>query len=177
MSQTLRYDRNTDGTLGIKLFNVEDGKENVLVNTLILDCKKESAENQTKAMVYGFSKIFAERTSDIVPSQDKLDEIQEIYDALVDGPWERERKKGGGPTVRIEVEALAGLRGITVKQAQTLLKKYDKDAQEKIFTNPKVVAAVAKLQAKVEKTSDDISFDDLVPDEPTEGEPKSEAAA
>lgn len=176
MTQTLRYIRNDSGILNINLMNIEEGKENELLASRAYDCNTLPETNRVKGMVYGISKLCAERTSEISPGVEKLDAIDEVWEALLTGEWERERKKGGGPTVRIEVEALAALRKISVKQAQTLLKKYDKDAQEKIFANPAVAKQVKKIEDAQAKVSDDVTFDDLIPAEATEDEGKQAQA-
>lgn len=161
MTQTMKYDRSDSAVVTVKLFNkIEDGDDE-LVDSVEYDCTSLPEANQLKGLAYGVSKIMAERTSELSPGSDKMDGIQEVWDALLTGEWERERKKGAGPTVRIEVEALASLRGITVKQAQTLLKKYDKEKQEQIFAHESVVAKVAELQESVDSTPDDVNFDDL----------------
>lgn len=161
MSQTISYDRNADGTLLIKLMNVTDeGKE--VADSRSYDCTELPEEIQTKSLVYGVSKLCAERTSDTPPSDDKLNAIDEVFQSLLDGNWERERKKGTGPTVRIEVEALAALRGCTVKQVQTLLKKYDKEQQESIFAHEDVVAKVEEMKADMGELDDDANLDDLI---------------
>ncbi len=165
MTQTMQYERKADGSIVIGLFNkVEDG-ENELVKSVVYDCTQLPEAIQLTGLAYGVSKVCAERTSEISPSLDKLEAIQEVWDALAEGNWERERKKGAGPTVRIEVEALANLRKISVKQAQVLIKKYDEAAREKIFANPAVQAEVKKLEAKAAKVDDDMNLDDLLGDD------------
>ncbi len=162
MTQTMKYDRKDDGTLVIQLFNVVEDGDNALVKDVTYNCLELPESIQTKALVYGVSKLCAERTSETSPSEDKLEGIDEVFESLLAGNWERERKKGGGPTVRVEVEALASLRGITVKQCQTVLKKYDKDAQEQIFSSDAVQEKVAEMAEASEGAADDVSFDDLV---------------
>lgn len=162
MTQSMKYDRRESGEVAVQLYNVVENGENELVDETIYDCTQLPESNQLKGLAYGISKLMAERTSEHSPGPDKMEEIQNVWEALLSGEWERERKKGGGPTVRIEVEALAALRGITVKQAQTLLKKYDKEQQENIFANDTVQAKVAELQAQIDDTDEDASFDDLI---------------
>ena len=158
----MKYIRSDLGAVNVQLFNKVEGGEDELVSDTPYDCTKLPEVNQLRAMAYGVSKLMAERTSELSPSSDKVDAIGEVFDALMTGEWERPRKAGSGPTVRIEIEALAAIRKITVKQAQTLIKKYDKDAQEKIFTNPAVVAQVAKLQKATDATDEGTNFDDLL---------------
>ena len=156
----MRYERKDDGRVIAQLFDVVEDDDNTLADSVEYDTNELSEAIRLKAQAYGVSKIMAERTSELAPGPDKMEGIQEVWDALLGGDWERERKKGTGPTVRIEVEALAALRGVTVKQAQTLLKKYDKAQQENIFNNPQVQAKVKELEAEA-ADADDISFDDL----------------
>ena len=161
MSQTMRYDRKDDGRVIVQLYDVVEDGDNTLADSVEYDCNELSESIQLKGLAYGVSKIMAERTSELSPGADKLEGISEVWDALLEGQWERERKKGTGPTVRIEVEALAALRGITVKQTQTLLKKYDKEQQEKIFANEAVQAKVAELEAEAGDAADE-DFGDLL---------------
>ena len=108
--------------------------------------------------LYGFTKILQDRESG-ADMLDKLSAYKSCFDdTLAIGVIARERKSGG-PTVRIEVEALAKLKGITVKQAQTLLQKYSKEDRETILASEAVTEAVAEMQPT--EVAED-AFDDLL---------------
>jgi hypothetical protein len=109
--------------------------------------------------LYGLTKLVQDRESG-ADMLEKLEAYQACFnDTLLIGVLARTRKSGG-PTVRIEIEALASVKGITVKQAQLLLRKYEKDDQEKILASESVVAQVAVLSATEEPAEGDL--DDLL---------------
>jgi len=112
--------------------------------------------------LYGYSKLLQDRSSDIPTGPEKITAMQEVAELLKSGEWEKERKVGA-PIVRPEVEALAELKNCTVADIQASLRTYSKEAREKVFSNPKVVALAAQIKAKREAGNVDLS--DLVGDE------------
>lgn len=154
----LRVTRNTDAmTVTFELVNklTESVEDSLTVNWADVD---ESQQPMTS--LYGLSKFCMDRESAIA-MEHKLGAFQELLeDTLFKGDWDRPRKSSG-PTVRIEVEALARLKKMTVKQAQTLLRKYSKEDQESILASEKVTAQVAEMQADQTEASED-AFDDLI---------------
>lgn len=78
--------------------------------------------------------------------RERLDMIEEGWQQLVDGVWEKERE-GGGPTVSAEVEALAKIKGKPVAAIQKALREYDKETRAKILANPQVVAEAKRIKA------------------------------
>jgi hypothetical protein len=110
--------------------------------------------------LYGLTKILQDRESG-TGMMEKLQAYQDLFDdTLAQGILNRERK-GGGPTVRIEVEALAAIKDMTVKQAQTLLQKYDKEDREKILASKPVTDKVAEMKADTEEVAEN-ALDDLL---------------
>lgn len=107
--------------------------------------------------LYGIKALLSDRTSDIsfgtgATPEEKMAAWAEVAELLKAGTWERERK-AGAPVVSAEVEALAELKSITVAEAQTALRKYDKATKEKILANPKIVErakAIKEARAKAE---------------------------
>lgn len=143
--------------------------ENMSVDFSVID-KKEDKEVETKSFkasdihsnlhkmvaLYGLSKLLQDRSSDTPTGPGKLVAMEEVAVILAGGEWERERKVGA-PVVRPEVEALAQLKGCTVADIQATLKKYTKEAREKVFANPKVIAAATAIRAARETASVDLS--------------------
>lgn len=106
--------------------------------------------------LYGYSKLLQDRSSDITTGPEKITAMIEVAALLKSGEWEKERKVGA-PVVRPEVEALAQLKNCSVGDIQATLKTYTKEAKEKVFSNPKVVALAAEIKAKRESGSVDLS--------------------
>ena len=155
-SHGIRVTRNTD-TMQVEFELVNKLTESV-EDSLTLDWADVADNCKDFTSLYGFTKILMDRESG-ANMLDKLTAYKACFDdTLAIGVIARERKSGG-PTVRIEVEALAKLKGITVKQAQTLLQKYDKDDRETILASDAVTAQVAKMKP-VEV--DEHAFDDLL---------------
>jgi hypothetical protein len=97
----------------------------------------------------------SDRTSDVAfgtgaSPEEKMAAWGEVAELLKQGVWERERK-AGAPVVSAEVEALAEIKGISVAEAQTALRKYDKATKEKILSNAKIVEKAKEIKAKREK--------------------------
>lgn len=117
--------------------------------------------------LYGLSKVLQDRTSDVsfggkdstATPEEKLAAMDEVFGLLREGTWERERK-AGAPVVSAEVEALAALKGITVAEAQTALRKYTKELREKILSHQSIVDKAKEIKAAREKAAG-ISLDDL----------------
>jgi len=136
-----------------------------VVQTLTLQLKDVHEKCEIFVSLYGMTKIVQDRESG-TDMLEKLNAYQECFDqTLKVGVMARERQ-GGGPTVRLEVEALAGLKKISVKQAQALLSKYSKEDREKILGSELVKKATEKLVAKIRKDleGEDAAtmFDDLL---------------
>jgi len=142
-------------------FDLADKATEKVVQSLTIDWADVHDDCKDFTSLYGLSKVLQDRESG-ADMMDKLNAYQECFDdTLKAGILARERKSGG-PTVRVEVEALAAIKDITVKQAQTLIRQYPKEAQEKIFKSQAVLAQVAKLQTTEEPKEG--AFDDLLKD-------------
>jgi hypothetical protein len=105
--------------------------------------------------LYGIKALLSDRTSDVAfgtgaSPEEKMAAWGEVAELLKQGVWERERK-AGAPVVSAEVEALAEIKGISVAEAQTALRKYDKATKEKILSNAKIVEKAKEIKAKREK--------------------------
>ena len=109
------------------------------------------AENlRPMVALYGIKALLSDRTSDVsfgtgASPEEKMAAWAEVAELLKAGTWERERK-AGAPVVSAEVEALAQLKKITVAEAQTALRKYDKATKEKILANAQIVELAKKIK-------------------------------
>lgn len=151
--------------------SVTRNTENMTVTFDLMNKAEEKSEDQLTiawddihedcrdfVSLYDLTKILMDRESGTEMAE-KLAAYQSCFDeTLAIGKLNRDRKSGG-PTVRIEVEALAKLKDMTVKQAQTLLQKYDKDQREQILTNPAITAMVEEMKAEEPAAGD---LDDLL---------------
>lgn len=114
---------------------------------------------QAQVSLYGLNKVLQDRTSDEKDKEAKLYAMDGVYSQLMDGVWKKDRV-GGAPTVRIEVEALAELKGVSVSAVQKALKDYTPEQKDQIFANPALVEIVARLRSEREEESP--SLDDLL---------------
>ena len=125
------------------------------------DVNEVHANHQDLIKVRGLKVPLEERTSDI-PGGDierKMKARHEVFEQLKTENWAKART-GGGFGVRIEIEALANLKGITIAQARASLAKLDEATQEKILSGSKVQAEVQALQAGEEIADLDDLLDD-----------------
>lgn len=133
---------------------VIDRESDKTVLTKTYEAAKVHANLRAQVGLYGLSKLLFDRTSDVnftdeaVTPERKIAALDEVFDLLGTGVWEKERK-GGAPVVSAEVEALAEVKGVSVSEIQVALRKYTKEQREKILANPKVVElAAAKRKAR-----------------------------
>ena len=115
---------------------------------------------RSRVSIYGLSKILQDRTSDMSDNPARLDAMQEVYDRLSSGQWQKERE-ASGRTVNPLVEALAAIKGVEVSVIQTKLKSLEAETRDKILAHPKVVAMAAEITAKKEGAAEELSLDDL----------------
>lgn len=157
-----------DATAMTVLFQVIDRESEKAVETLTLDAKELPDTIRPDIALYGLSKLCMDRTSEVNFSDDKttpkskLAAVQEIFDMLKGGVWERERK-AGAPLISAEIEALAELRKVSVSEMQNALRKYTKEQREQIFANAAVVSKVAEIKAK-RAVAEDLDLNDLIPE-------------
>jgi len=142
----------------VKVEVVERESENV-VATKEYDPAELPDAIRPKVELYGLSKLLQDRSSDTDSGPEKLDAMTEVYEMLKGGQWEKERKTGA-PVVSAEVEALAELKGITVAQAQSALRKYTKEQRDKILSNAAIVEKAKAIRASRETAEVDLG--DLV---------------
>ena len=115
-----------------------------------------------RVSLYGLKKLLMDRTSQVKDNPIlKLKGMGEVLLRLGAGEWSAERVAGGLGVVSPEVEALAGLKGISIPDAQKALKAYSSEQREKILANPKIVAEAAKIKAAREKETPE-TLDDLL---------------
>ena len=111
-------------------------------------------------LLYGYSKLLQDRASSTPAGPEKLDAMNEIAESLIEGNWERERKSGG-PTVSIEVQALASLKGVDVRTIQQTLGRLSKEQREEILSNPRVTEAADAIRA-ADSQAEDIDLTDML---------------
>lgn len=144
------------------IFDLVNKATEKVEDTLTINWSDVHPDCRDFASLYGVSKILMDKQS-AIDMMSKLEAFQELFDdTLKVGILNRERQSGG-PTIRVEIEALANIKKITAKQAQKLLAKYDKEVREEILTSVKVKNEVAKMAKKfTEEAADEITFDDLI---------------
>jgi hypothetical protein len=118
-----------------------------------------SSEVTDKVFLYGLSKKLQDAVSSIPVGPEKFPAMEEVFELLKSGTWERERVVGA-PTVSAEVEALAEIKKITIPDAQRALRKYTQDQRKKILGNAQVVKRAAEIRAD-RAEAEAISLDDL----------------
>lgn len=93
--------------------------------------------------------------------RDRLDMIDEGWAQLTEGVWEKERE-GGGPTVSVEVEALAKIKDVSVASIQKALRAYDAETRKAILAKvAKTATAAAIRKAREEAKADgDVDLSD-----------------
>lgn len=92
--------------------------------------------------------------------EDKLERMTEHFQRWVNGEWSAPRK-GGLRTIRVEVEALAQVKGVTVQAAQAAWTKLADEDKARLAAHPKMVEAIAAIQAARE-AADELDLDDMI---------------
>lgn len=139
------YNKNTDEVIDTGVFAIADVNANLRANVAL----------------YGLSKLIQDRSSDVPVGPDKLEAMRGVFQQLVEGVWQRERARGA-PVVRIEVEALAALRGVSVSAIQKALSAYSKEQREDILSHPDVVARANEMRGEREEEVADLDLGDLM---------------
>lgn len=153
---SFRFDLKPEEGLIIATLREKDEKEEwVELDSYSFDINKFPADVRAFSDCYGGSKLIQDRASQVPAGPDKLTEMKAVFESLVAGNLERERK-AGAPVVSAEVEALAVLRDCSVADIQKSLRKYSKEQREKIFANPSVVAKAKELRAAREAIDVDL---------------------
>lgn len=157
---SFKFDLDTEAGVVIATLREKDEKDEfVNLDTKSFALSSIPFEVRAFTDLYGLSKLVQDRASQVPAGPEKLAEMQMVYDSLVAGNLERERKSGS-PTVSAEVEALASIKGCSVADIQKSIRKYTKEQKEKIFANPAVVAKAAELRSIRETT--EIDLDDIL---------------
>jgi HAMP domain-containing protein len=126
------------------------------VSSSVFDLSGVDVNIMTQVSLYGLSKLLQDRSSDVSAGPDKLSAMQEVYDQLAAGQWERERK-AGAPTVSAEIEALAQIKGASVADIQKTLRKFTKEQKEKILSNAEVKALADRIRESRSEEDVDLS--------------------
>lgn len=117
---------------------------------------------------YGIAKLGMDRASQF-DGLDKLDKIQQVYDDLCEGVWERESKRGS-VIVAAWIEALAEVKGATIPEIQASLKGYTDEQKDKIKANPAVVAKTQEVVNRRAGAGSTVSLDSLLGDDEEDGD-------
>ncbi len=136
---------------------MKDDKEAV---SFAFDFDQLGHENQQRISLYGLNKLLTDRTSDQKDKFAKLDEMQVVFDMLVEGEWAKERVVGA-PVVSCEVQALAEIMSLSVPETQASLAAYPKEQRAQILAHDRVVAIATTLREK-RKTGVLTSLDEYI---------------
>lgn len=141
---------------------VDRDNKNEVVATRTYLAERVAPNLRGQVGLYGLSKLIQDRTSDKSVKENgeaKLDFMDAVLDRLESGEWAAERK-AGAPTVSVEVEALADLKGVSVAVIQKSLRAYSKEQKEGILANDQVQERAAQIKASREGQAD-IDLSDL----------------
>ncbi len=117
---------------------------------------------KVKVSAYGLSKLLQDRTSSESKDAGRLDSMQNVMDRFIEGQWEKERESSG-PTVSVEVEALAEIKGVGVAVIQKALRTYTAEQREKILASNTVQERAAAIKARRDAESEtDLDLEGLV---------------
>jgi hypothetical protein len=142
----------------VKVDVVERESGNV-IETDSFPASEVHANVRNDIALYGLSKKLQDSASESETGPGKLVHMRSVFDQLKAGEWAKERKPGA-PVVSAEVEALAELKGISVSDAQTALRKYTKEVREKILGNAQIVERAAQIRTK-RASAEAINLEDL----------------
>jgi hypothetical protein len=146
--QRVSYDLNADsGTLTVKYGNEE--------GTLTLYPELEAVTGQ---LALEGLRGFLQRYSAKANEDEKLAAIEEGYNHLIEAgmqAFERKPPFGGqpgprGPRKADKIAALAAIKGATVAAVKEVLSGMEKEAQDAILNNPKVLAKLEEMNTSPE---------------------------
>lgn len=112
---------------------------------------------------YGLQKLLQDRTSGTKDAGAKLAEMKVLFsDYFTAGLWKSPAKASSGGTRGRKIsatlaQAVGGLLDMTPIEAEANLKAADKEAFDALCKNPKVIAAVAEIEASVVVSEDALS--------------------
>lgn len=107
----------------------------------------------TQVLLYGLSKVLQDRTSSESASRARLEEMDKVWERLMEDQWEKERESTG-PVISPEVEALAALQGVTVGDIQKSLRTYTEEQRRAILEHEAVVEKANEIRAARESQAD-----------------------
>ena len=96
-----------------------------------------------------------------VDAREKLDARVDLFDMICQTGYLDRERDSSGPTVSVEIEALAEEKGCSVAAAQKALRGYTAEQKAKILANPKVQAIAARIKAEREEQAA-LSLDDML---------------
>jgi hypothetical protein len=142
VKQEVRYFTRADDTLQ-QTFKADDLPEHI----------------RNMLAIRGIKVTMEERCSSIPAAaiQSSMDGRTAVWETWCSGEWGKKRK-GGGATVRIEIQAIADLKSVSVAAIRKQLKDNPELAQ-KLFSSEKVQAKVRELEAA---SREDVDLDDLL---------------
>ena len=142
---------------------VDRDEENEEIGQHSFDMSRIHGDLVQRVGLYGGRALLNDRTSDVKVKEvglGKFDAMEAVLARLEQGDWEAERK-GGAPTVSVEVEALAELKGTSVAGAQKSLRNYTKEQRTAILNHEKV-QTIAKRLKEERETAPEASLDELL---------------
>ena len=137
---------------------VEDGDDEI-IGTRRYAPSDWGPNCRRRALLYGGSKIYQDRTSDLSGDESRLEEMDAVHARLVADQWEKERESTGR-TISPAVEALAAIKGASVAAVQKALGKLDPEARERVLNSEVVQNKAAEIK-EAREAATDVSLDDL----------------
>lgn len=119
------------------------------------------SEMADRVFDYGLAKLGMDRASQADMGLEKIQRINQVWEDLCDGIWEREAARTG-PVVAAWIEALAEIKSVTVADIQKSLKAYTDEQKEAIKANPRVAKRAEEITAARNEGGNEVDLDDLV---------------
>lgn len=144
-----------DGILVVKMY---EGGE-------VIDSKVFVFEDFIESSVFAHWQLQALFTtlcarSSCYKGKDKLDHMSMTYDLWCEGTW-RAAKQGGTRLLRIEVEAIAKVKGCDIAKAGKAWSALPPKQQAELVKNPLIAKAILEIRA-VRESSEELELDDLI---------------
>lgn len=110
---------------------------------------------------YGLAKLGMDRASQVDMGVDKIARINQVWEDLCDGVWERESVRGA-PVVAAWIEAIAEIKGASVADVQKSLKGMTDEQRDAIKANPKVAKLAEEIAARRKDDDTAVDLGDLI---------------
>lgn len=110
---------------------------------------------------YGLAKLGMDRASQVDMGLDKIARINQVWEDLCDGVWERESVRGA-PVVAAWIEAIAEIKGASVADVQKSLKGMTDEQRDAIKANPKVAKLAEEIAARRKDDDSSVDLGDLI---------------